>query len=73
VKQVVNYANFSQVQIFFTLARFFERASPAQKNRAFRSKSSELPMQFLRAFRYNPSRAHQRQPLELPFGNSRGA
>jgi hypothetical protein len=30
------------------------------KNRAFRSKSSEAPMRFLWAFRYNPLRAHQR-------------
>jgi hypothetical protein len=29
----------------------------AQKNRAFRSKSSEAPMRFLWAFRYNPLRA----------------
>jgi hypothetical protein len=28
-----------------------------QKNRAFRSKSSEAPMRFLRAFRYNPLRS----------------
>jgi hypothetical protein len=27
------------------------------KNRAFRSKSSDLPMQILWAFRYNPSRS----------------
>ncbi|MDR1180053.1 MAG: hypothetical protein LBK44_06075 [Spirochaetales bacterium] len=31
------------------------------KNRAFRCKSSELLMQFLWAFRFNPLRAHQRQ------------
>ncbi|MDR1178993.1 MAG: hypothetical protein LBK44_00680 [Spirochaetales bacterium] len=28
-----------------------------QKNRAFRSKSSDLPMQILWAFRYNPWRS----------------
>jgi hypothetical protein len=39
------------------MAHFFGRASPAQKNRAFRSKSSDLQMQILRAFRYNPLRA----------------
>ncbi|MDR1317972.1 MAG: hypothetical protein LBK13_13985 [Spirochaetales bacterium] len=36
-----------------------------QKNRAFRSKSSEAPMRFLRAFRCNPLRALN-QALELP-------
>jgi hypothetical protein len=36
------------------LARFFA----PQKNRAFRYKSSDLPMQILWAFRYNPSRAY---------------
>jgi hypothetical protein len=41
------------------LARFFGRATPAQKNRAFRSKSSEAHKRFLWAFRYNPSRERQ--------------
>jgi hypothetical protein len=35
----------------------FFSAAP-KKNRAFRSKSSALPMQSLRAFRCNPLRAH---------------
>ncbi|MDR1179978.1 MAG: hypothetical protein LBK44_05695 [Spirochaetales bacterium] len=34
--------------------------SYAAKNRAFRSKSSDLPMQILWAFRSNPLRVHQR-------------
>jgi hypothetical protein len=34
---------------------------PAQPDRAFRSKSSDLLTQILRAFRYNPLRAHQRR------------
>jgi hypothetical protein len=39
-------------------AHFFVREART-KNRAFRSKSSELPMQFLWAFRCNPSRKRQ--------------
>jgi hypothetical protein len=41
-------------------AHFFERSSPAQKNRAIRSKSSEAHKRFLWAFRFYPLRAHQR-------------
>jgi hypothetical protein len=37
-------------------AHFFGRASHAQKNRAFRCKSSDLLMQILWAFRCNPLR-----------------
>ncbi|MDR1180158.1 MAG: hypothetical protein LBK44_06600 [Spirochaetales bacterium] len=33
------------------------------KNRAFRCKSSDLPMQILWAFRCNPLRAHQRRKM----------
>jgi hypothetical protein len=40
-------------------ARFF-CPKTGKKNRAFRCKSSDLPMQILWAFRCNPSRAHQR-------------
>ncbi|MDR1315912.1 MAG: hypothetical protein LBK13_03470, partial [Spirochaetales bacterium] len=38
-------------------AHFFERASPAQKNRAIRSNSSVLLSQALRDFHYYPLRA----------------
>ncbi|MDR1179395.1 MAG: hypothetical protein LBK44_02725 [Spirochaetales bacterium] len=37
------------------MAPFFVRTR-GQKNRAFRCKSSEAPMRFLWAFRYNPLR-----------------
>jgi hypothetical protein len=37
-----------------SMAHFFGRASRIQKNRAFRYKSSDLPMQILWAFRCNP-------------------
>jgi hypothetical protein len=41
------------------------------KNRAFRSKSSEAPMRFLWAFRYNPWRtAAQNQARKLPLAIS---
>ncbi|MDR1178926.1 MAG: hypothetical protein LBK44_00345 [Spirochaetales bacterium] len=39
-------------------ARFF-CPKTGKKNRAFRSKSSDLPMQILWAFHYNPSRGRQ--------------
>jgi hypothetical protein len=43
------------------------------KNRAFRSKSSEAPMRFLWAFRYNPWRTHQRLTTAIAFGNCVGS
>jgi hypothetical protein len=41
-------------------AFFWARGKRAQKNRAFRSKSSDLQMQILRAFRCNPIARAQR-------------
>jgi hypothetical protein len=41
------------------------------KNRAIRSKSSEAPMRFLRAFHYYPLRTHQRQLCEIAYAISR--
>jgi hypothetical protein len=37
--------------------KFYMGASPLRGDRAFRSKSSDLLMQILWAFRYNPLRA----------------
>jgi hypothetical protein len=42
------------VRLFFWAHFWAARKRP--KNRAFRSKSSDLPMQILWAFRYNPLR-----------------
>jgi hypothetical protein len=43
------------------------------KNRAFRSKSSDLPMQILWAFRYNPLRSGSSEPgQEIATGNFLG-
>jgi hypothetical protein len=51
---------------FFCSAR---EGRAKQKNRAFRSKSSDLPMQILWAFRCNPSRERQ---LKTSSRNCRG-
>jgi hypothetical protein len=47
------------------LGAFLARSA---KNRAFRSKSSDLPMQILWAFRYNPLRAPSGKPLAYNQG-----
>jgi hypothetical protein len=55
--------------LYQNLGAFF--AANAAKNRAFRFKSSEAPMRFLRAFRFNPLRraaAAQNRFAILPPG-----
>ncbi|MDR1179349.1 MAG: hypothetical protein LBK44_02495 [Spirochaetales bacterium] len=47
------------------MAHFWAAKRP--KNRAFRFKSSDLPMQILWAFRYNPIAPHGLTALRLPL------
>jgi hypothetical protein len=55
---------------FIFFGRIFCPWNPRAKNQAFRCKSSDLLMQILRAFRFNPGRMGEQRICECKFATS---